>query len=195
MAEHRIGESTTHSKNVSRRTEGYYPSCGSTSHSRSSHRLCPANARNRETQLSTDCPSCGSTANARNLETQISTVVVFVLLISYHEKVPVKQDWLLDSEDIAIIIDKIYPDLRQYHDPSFYATRTILTTKNAFVGRINIEATESFPGEAKTTNQWTPSSTATIPSTTLSTILWNSFNHCIRMICPAIFSPSKSGCH
>ncbi|KAI8342833.1 hypothetical protein BC941DRAFT_466500 [Chlamydoabsidia padenii] len=30
----------------------------------------------------------------------------------YHEKLPPKQDLLLDSEDIATIIDKIYPGLR-----------------------------------------------------------------------------------
>ncbi|KAI8339429.1 hypothetical protein BC941DRAFT_511794 [Chlamydoabsidia padenii] len=54
MPGHLNGESTTQSRNVRRRIAGNYPRCGSTSHSRSTHRLCPHNARNQETQLPTD---------------------------------------------------------------------------------------------------------------------------------------------
>ncbi|SAM00629.1 hypothetical protein, partial, partial [Absidia glauca] len=55
--------------------------------------------------------------------------------------------WLLDSENLDNIIKKIYPGLSDASDPTFFAARAILTTKNEFVDRINTEATNRFPGD------------------------------------------------
>ncbi|SAL95951.1 hypothetical protein [Absidia glauca] len=64
----------------------------------------------------------------------------------YQEHVQIPRHWLLDSEDVSTLINKIYPSLSLASDPSFFATRAILTTKNQFVDRINNHATQAFPG-------------------------------------------------
>ncbi|KAI8340105.1 hypothetical protein BC941DRAFT_468378 [Chlamydoabsidia padenii] len=77
MPGHLDGESTTQSKNVRRRIAGNCPGCGSTSHSKSTHRLCPHNARNQETQLPTVTHAVQD-ASLLHIEDQH---IAFVLLI------------------------------------------------------------------------------------------------------------------
>ncbi|SAM02961.1 hypothetical protein [Absidia glauca] len=66
----------------------------------------------------------------------------------YDVQVPIPSSWLIDSEKLATLINKIYPNLSNVTDPAFFATRAILTCVNASVDRINDYALSVFPGEA-----------------------------------------------
>ncbi|SAL96773.1 hypothetical protein, partial, partial [Absidia glauca] len=67
----------------------------------------------------------------------------------YDTQVPIDENWLLDSNDIKGVLNKVYPQLSCPEGPSCFDGRAILATKNSDVDFINNQASLLFPGEAK----------------------------------------------
>ncbi|SAM03644.1 hypothetical protein, partial, partial [Absidia glauca] len=67
----------------------------------------------------------------------------------FKSAVPIEREWLLASDDLPSLIDKVYPSFATETNPISFDGRAILASKNDQVDAINDKAAAIFPGESQ----------------------------------------------